>query len=88
MLPFTSVITYIKNQNENPLIYLFDNSYLNYLFYLENKSKEISITQKIRQGRFTKKMEEHGVGEKSRGFGADVFGSNLPILWSPANYPL
>lgn len=27
MLPFTSVITYIKNQNENPLIYLFDDSY-------------------------------------------------------------
>lgn len=26
-LPFTSVITYIKNQNENPLIYLFDDNY-------------------------------------------------------------
>lgn len=48
MLPFTSVITYIKNQNENPLIYLFDDNYLNYLFYLENESKEILITQMIR----------------------------------------
>lgn len=27
MLPFTSVNTYIKNQNEKPLIYLFDDSY-------------------------------------------------------------
>lgn len=27
MLPLTSVITYIKNQNENRLIYLFDDSY-------------------------------------------------------------
>lgn len=26
-LPFTSVITYIKNQNENLLIYLFNDSY-------------------------------------------------------------
>lgn len=33
MLPLTSVITYIKNQNENLLIYLFDDSYQIYFIW-------------------------------------------------------
>lgn len=78
MLPFTSVITYIKNQNENPLIYLFDDNYLNYLFYLENESKEISITQMIREGRFTEKMEAAWCVGKSRGFGAGQSSVQIP----------
>lgn len=82
MLPFTSVITYIKNQNENPLIYLLDDNYLNYLFYLENESKEIYFTQIIRQVRFTEKMEAAWFVGKSRGFGAgQSWFKSLPTLW-------
>ena len=87
MLPFTSVITYIKNQNENPLIYLFDDNYLKYLFYLENENKEMSTTQMIRQGSFTKNMEAAWCVGKSRDFGAGQ--SLVQILstsWLPANY--
>lgn len=87
MLPFTSVITYIKNQNENPLIYLFDDNYLKYLFYLENENKEMSTTQMIRQGSFTKNMEAARCVGKSRDFGAGQ--SLVQILstsWLPANY--